>query len=100
MRAGWSWIALAVSVAGMGLLDGCGQKGPLYLPDRGTVVTRPAGAAAPGTAAPRDQRISTPPQSASPAPADQSQPGQSAPGTAPRKADDRKDDDDSQPPPR
>lgn len=36
-------IAAAVTLAiPLGLLSGCGQKGPLYLPPRnGTVVTRP-----------------------------------------------------------
>ena len=54
-RAGWIFI-----VSGCVLVAGCGQKGPLYLPDKNaSVVTRPAGAtttttapAAPGAAAP------------------------------------------------
>jgi predicted small lipoprotein YifL len=39
------WIAAVTLLAGAAaLLAGCGQKGPLYLPDKGgEVVTRPAG---------------------------------------------------------
>ena len=33
--------AMLVMVAALGL-GGCGQTGPLYLPDSGAVVTRPA----------------------------------------------------------
>jgi predicted small lipoprotein YifL len=36
----------AVLMAAIAVLAGCGQKGPLYLPDKGgEVVTRPAGQA-------------------------------------------------------
>ena len=35
---------VAVLMAAIALLAGCGQKGPLYLPDKGgEVVTRPGG---------------------------------------------------------
>jgi predicted small lipoprotein YifL len=37
---------LAALMAAAGMLAGCGQKGPLYLPDKGgAVVTRPGGQA-------------------------------------------------------
>ena len=37
---------LAVLMAAAAMLAGCGQKGPLYLPDKGgAVVTRPGGQA-------------------------------------------------------
>jgi len=37
-------IIAATLLAGCAVLTGCGQKGPLYLPDKGgEVVTRPAG---------------------------------------------------------
>jgi len=81
-------------------LAACGQKGPLYLPDRGTVITRPAGSAAPGTAPTQGQKTTTPPPSSAPAPSDQASPNQSSQGTPPQKPDERKDDDDnSQSPP-
>ena len=38
----------AVLMAAVAMLAGCGQKGPLYLPDKGgEVVTRPGGGQAP-----------------------------------------------------
>ena len=38
----------AVLMAAVAVLAGCGQKGPLYLPDKGgEVVTRPGGGQAP-----------------------------------------------------
>jgi predicted small lipoprotein YifL len=38
------WIVAVTLLAGASGLAGCGQKGPLYLPDKGgEVVTRPAG---------------------------------------------------------
>ena len=38
------WIVAVTLLAGASGLEGCGQKGPLYLPDKGgEVVTRPAG---------------------------------------------------------
>jgi predicted small lipoprotein YifL len=37
-------VLVAAGVASLIVLAGCGQKGPLYLPDQGgEVVTRPAG---------------------------------------------------------
>ena len=39
----------ALATATALLLAGCGQTGPLYLPDRGEVVTRPAPATTPAT---------------------------------------------------
>jgi predicted small lipoprotein YifL len=37
---------VVVLMAAVGVLAGCGQKGPLYLPDKGgEVVTRPGGQA-------------------------------------------------------
>jgi predicted small lipoprotein YifL len=58
--------ALGVAAAFMTLLSGCGQKGPLYLPDKNAaVVTAPAQptttpAAAPDTATPPAQTPATP----------------------------------------
>jgi len=55
-------VLAAVSVAGLFVLAGCGQKGPLYLPDQGgEVVTRPAG---------QTQSQETAPQPSTQAPAD------------------------------
>jgi len=52
--------ALLIAVAALGL-GGCGQTGPLYLPDSGTVVTRPAsGASASTPATPADTTSATP----------------------------------------
>ncbi len=42
-------VAAASTVA---IAAACGQKGALYLPKRGTVVTRPAGSGTPATSAP------------------------------------------------
>ena len=68
--------ARCLTLLALGLLGGCGQKGPLYLPDKGGAVVRPP-AAAPG---------------ATPAPA-QSAPGpQDSPATAPPKKTDKDDD--------
>ena len=40
-------VRFAVAIATVAVLAGCGQKGPLYLPDKGgEVVTRPGGGAA------------------------------------------------------
>ena len=60
MRISALRLTAVVAVAAMLALSGCGQKGPLYLPDKkkGTVVT--GGAAAPA------QPVSAPP---TPAPA-------------------------------
>jgi predicted small lipoprotein YifL len=63
------------------LLSGCGQKGPLYLPDRnGTVVTSPA---------------ANPPGAQPQAPADGTAPQTAPTQSAPKKTDS---DDDSPPP--
>jgi predicted small lipoprotein YifL len=70
------------------VLGGCGQKGPLYLPEkRGTVVTTPAGTA-PTAPVPAGQ----PPQP-SPAPQPQSTPGPPPAGTAPPAKNSTEDDD-------
>ena len=51
-------------------LGGCGQKGPLYLPDKtGEIVTRPAQPPPESTSAPDSPRtIDTPPAADTPAP--------------------------------
>lgn len=52
----------------VGTLAGCGQKGPLYLPDAATsVVTRPA-AATPDSAPNSPQTVDSPVAPAAPAP--------------------------------
>ena len=53
-----------------GALGGCGQKGPLYLPEKtGEVVTRPAQPPPETTTAPSSSpTIDTPPAAATPAP--------------------------------
>ena len=57
-----SGIRVAILAALMTSVAGCGQKGPLYMPDKGgDVVTRPAGQ--PRQSAPEQQ---SPPQSQSP----------------------------------
>jgi polar amino acid transport system substrate-binding protein len=77
MRAARRLTLLAVA-----LLGGCGQKGPLYLPDKGgAVVTPPPAAPAPG---------------ATPAPAQSAPAPQDTSATPPKKTD--KDDDDSKSP--
>ena len=63
MKRAWPLLALAALAAG-----GCGQKGPLYLPDKGGRVVTSAPAAtqaqpAPPAAAP----AAAPPESAAPA---------------------------------
>ena len=81
MRRAWLLLALAALAAG-----GCGQKGPLYLPDKlGKVVTSAPAAspAQPATAAP----ATAPPTPAQPA-------------AAPAKPADKDKDQDSQPPPK
>ncbi|HEY3785702.1 MAG TPA: lipoprotein [Steroidobacteraceae bacterium] len=93
---GSSLLAAATALGSLTLLAACGQKGPLYLPDRGTVITRPAGSAAPGTAPAQGQQTTTPPQSSSPTPADQAQPNQPPTDPSSQKPDDRKDEADSQ----
>lgn len=76
------------------LCAGCGQKGPLYLPDhRGSVVTRPAGAASPGTPPTAHQEDTNPQTTTTSAPAPQ------GPTDAAR-PDDGGPDTDSTPPPK
>jgi predicted small lipoprotein YifL len=54
-------LAVGLSAALVAGLAGCGQKGPLYLPDKGgDVVTRPGGQQ--GQQAPRPQSPETAPQ--------------------------------------
>ena len=67
---------LLLAAASAALLAGCGQKGPLYLPEKsGAVVTTPAAPAAPAT-----PTSAPPPGSATPAaPPPQTAP---APGAA------------------
>ena len=44
-------VMLACALVGLMGLAGCGQRGPLYMPDRNArVVTRPAAASAPSSA--------------------------------------------------
>ena len=51
-----------------GLLAGCGQKGPLYLPDQARdIVTRPAGSQAPAEQSPAPNSPQSPDSSAQPA---------------------------------
>jgi predicted small lipoprotein YifL len=81
------WLVAAFALA----LSGCGQKGPLYLPDKGAqVVTSPP--AAPGaTSAPTQPPAGTPGQPAQSAPTEPT----SSP-TAPPKKTDKDSDSDSQ----
>jgi predicted small lipoprotein YifL len=82
MRRGWLLLALAALTAG-----GCGQKGPLYLPDKGGKVVTSA------PAAPQAQPAPSPGTSpAAPAPA-------SAPAVPTPKPTDRDKDQDQNPPP-
>jgi predicted small lipoprotein YifL len=78
--------AAALTVSAGLLLGGCGQKGPLYLPEkRGTAVTSPPSPPAP---VPAGQ-----PQQPSPAPQPQSTPESPPPGAAPPPKDPTTDDD-------
>ncbi len=61
MRRPWLLLALAALAAG-----GCGQKGPLYLPDKGGKVVTSAPAASQAQPAPAD----TTPAPATPKPTD------------------------------
>lgn len=65
---------------------GCGQKGPLYLPDKGAVEVRPPPAAAQGQPPP----AATSPAASPPAPA--------APAVPPTSSADKKDKDQDSPP--
>lgn len=78
--------AAALTVTALLLLGGCGQRGPLYLPEkRGTVVTSPPSPPAP---VPAGQ-----PQQPSPAPQPQSTPESPPAGAAPPPKDPATDDD-------
>jgi predicted small lipoprotein YifL len=103
-------IALAAVVIGGALLvGGCGQKGPLYLPDKNAaVVTRPAGSTSPqqtpSTAppplpAPNQSSQEQAPQDRAPEPP----PAPTTEGTTPKPPQDKqqgKDDSQSKSPPR
>ena len=53
---------LGTLIAALGLLAACGQKGPLVLPDRGHVVTRPPESSpVPPTSAPAGDTTSAEP---------------------------------------
>lgn len=88
---------LAASTIALLVVAACGQKGPLYLPDKGgEVVTRPAGAtqSTPQQQQPQQQsqqQQQTPRQSTETAP----QPSTSTPESTTTKPDDKKN-----PPPR
>jgi predicted small lipoprotein YifL len=57
--------ALGAAAALTALLSGCGQKGPLYLPDKNAaVVTAPAQPAPPATTAPASTPAATTPAAA------------------------------------
>jgi predicted small lipoprotein YifL len=89
MRRAWPLLALAALAAG-----GCGQKGPLYLPDKGGKVVTSAPAATPTQPAPPARA----PAAATPeaAPPESAAPAAPAP---PKPADkDKTQDQDSQPP--
>ena len=81
MRRGWLLLALAALAAG-----GCGQKGPLYLPDKGgkVVTSAPAAQRSPPASAPS----ASPPAEATPA------------APAPKPTDKDKDQDQNPPPPK
>jgi predicted small lipoprotein YifL len=81
MRRAGLLLALATLAAG-----GCGQKGPLYLPDKGAkVVTSPPAATQAQPAPPATAPATAPPENAAPAP--------------PKRGDkDKTQDQDSQPP--
>ena len=78
--------AAALTASAILLLGGCGQKGPLYLPEKsGTAVTSPR---SPPAAVPAGQ-----PQQPSPAPQPQSTPDSPPAGAAPAPKDPATDDD-------
>lgn len=75
--------AVALTVSAALLLGGCGQKGPLYLPEKsGTAVTSPPAPVPAGQ-----------PQQPSPAPQPQSTPESPPPGAAPPPKDPATDED-------
>jgi predicted small lipoprotein YifL len=80
LRARGARTALGVAAALMTLLSGCGQKGPLYLPDKNAaIVTAPA---QPATTPPQ----TTPPQTTPAAAPDTATPPAQTPAT-PKKPD-------------
>lgn len=90
MKRGWPLLCLAALAAG-----GCGQKGPLYLPDKNVkVVTTPASAAPAQETTPPAQPQTSPPAQSGP-PADAAQP---AATPAPKREDKDQDQDQSSPP--
>lgn len=92
MRRAWLLLALATLAAG-----GCGQKGPLYLPDKVGKVVTSTPAASPVQPAPAPVTpASTQPASTQPA---STQPSGAPPAAAPTpKPTDKDKDQDSQPP--
>ena len=87
LRRAAAWLAASVALA----LAGCGQKGPLYLPEKGgAVVTSPA--TAPPAPPPAPTAPGQPPQ---PPPAAEPQstpePVPTAPSAPPKKSDEDKD---------
>ncbi len=70
-------VAVAVAVCAALVFAGCGQKGPLYLPEKAGAVVTPA-EAPPPTPTPAGQ-----PPEPSPVPQPQSSPEPPSPGTAP-----------------
>lgn len=79
----------ALATATALLLAGCGQTGPLYLPERGEVVTRPAPAATPaptpaGAAAPAPTTATATPDGSVTAPAVATPPPAPPPATPPK----------------
>ena len=81
-RVSWIVGVRGVAFALMLALSGCGQKGPLYLPDKNaSVVTRPAGAGA-TTPAPSTPGA-TPAETPQTAPTGGASPSESLPQQAP-----------------
>jgi len=88
MRRAWALLALAALAGG-----GCGQKGPLYLPDKGGKVVTSA-PPAPQAAAPVAP-VSAPPANSPPA-----EPAPAAPAPKPPDKDKDQDQDQTPPPPK
>ncbi len=66
LRPWCAWAAFGAAAGLAALLSGCGQKGPLYLPDKNAaVVTAPAQPAPPATTAPATTPAATTPAAAS-----------------------------------
>jgi len=88
LRRATACLAASVALA----LAGCGQKGPLYLPEKGgAVVTSPSGSAAPAP----PPAPSAPGQPQEPAPTAEPQstpePAPTAPSAPPKKSDEDQD---------